>query len=793
MFKSYFKTAFRNFYRNGLYSVINILGLSIGVASFVLVLLYLNYELSYDKWSPGLKTVYRVSMDKDGEIEANTPAPLASLLTGHDPDIEAATMVQNSGDFEVLLDANDKKLYQKNLMYADSNFLKVMPYRLLKGNPVNALAAPNAILVNEELAHKLFGSGDVLGKTITMYGHEYLVNGVFAKPDGPSVYNTEAIARIADNNIHWGNYSYQTLVKTKQPVEPDQLDRSLNRIFYNERIKKDSTSLAEYQSKSSRTLLFSERLSAIHNFPVKGASNFKTVSTLMVLATLLLVIGAINFSNLSIAASIRRAREVGVRKVLGSGRRQIVKQFLGEFALQCLVAFGMGLLLLWPVLSYFKTAFGIEFDMLKATEGGTLALQLLTCFLIVVLISGLYPSFFLSRFSTSKILKGTYSEGSGGTGFRNILIVLQFVFSAFFVIASLGIKRQMDFMQSKDKGFSGSQVMRIQVLQQTGEAGFEQVRNRLLSIPGVEYVAKTTNMPGASFLDTMSLGFKFEGKSVRLGVVKISADFFDALQIPLITGRKFDTRPDDQHTKNIILNETAARKLGAGNLIGKLIYFPYTDSFPARIVGVIKDYNVSDYANPVVPLTYSINNEIGPYRWGGGLVLKLKGDDLRSTISAIEREWKSIEPGNPIRYSFIDEDFQKLFWSYVRTQNVILFFTVVAVVIALVGLFALISFVAKSRAKEISIRKVLGASAVRISAMLSLGFLKLVLIGTIAAIPVGWLAIRKWLETFVYKAPMGWELFLGAALILMVVSLVVLTIQTARAASSNPVKALRSE
>lgn len=793
MFKSYFKTAFRNFYRNGAYSVVNILGLAIGVASFVLVLLYLNYELSYDKWSPELKSVYRVSMDKDGEIEENTPAPLAALLMQHDPAIEAATMVQNSGNFEILMAANGKKLYQKNLMYADSNFLKVMPYKLLNGDPANAMTAPNAILVNEDVAHKLFGSADVVGKSITMYGHEFLVNGVFARPDGPSIYNTEAVVRIADNNIHWENFSYQTLVKMKTQVEPARLDRALNQVFYNERIKKDSTSLNEYQTKGSRTLLFSERLSAIHNFPVKGASDFKTVSTLMVLATLLLIIGAINFSNLSIAASIRRAREVGVRKVLGSGRGQIIKQFLGEFALQCLVAFGMGLLLLWPVSSYFKTAFGIGFDLLKATNSIVLGLQLFACFLLVVLISGLYPSFFLSRFSTSKILNGNYSEGSGGNGFRNVLIVLQFIFSAFFVIASLGIKKQMDFMQSKDKGFAGSQVMRIQVLQQTGEAGFDQVRNRLLSIPGVEYVAKTTNMPGSPFLDTMSLGFKFEGGDVRLGVVKISADFFDALQIPIVAGRKFDARPDDQHTRNIIVNETAARKLGTGNVVGKLIYFPYTDSFPARIVGVIKDYNVSDYANPVVPLTYSINNEIGPYRWGGGLVLKLKGNDLRATIAAIEREWKSIEPENPIRYSFIDEDFQKLFRSYIRTQNVILFFTVVAVVIALVGLFALISFVAKSRAKEICIRKVLGASAARISAMLSLGFLKLVLIGTIVAIPVGWLAIHKWLDTFVYKAAIGWELFLGAALILMLVSLIVLTIQTIRAAMSNPVRALRSE
>ncbi|SDE14626.1 ABC transporter permease [Niabella drilacis] len=793
MLKSYFKTAFRNFYRNGAYSVINVLGLAIGVASFVLVLLYLNYELSYDKWSPGLKSVYRVSMDKDGEIETNTPAPLAALLMNNDPNIEAATMVQNSGDFEVLLTAGDKKIYQKNLMYADSLFLRVLPYKIVEGNAANAMAAPNTILISEEVARKLFGSTDAMGKTITLYGRALMVNAVFAKPDGPSVYNTEAIVRIADNNIHWENFSYQTLLKMKQPVAPDLLDRSLNRVFYNERIKKDSTSLAEYQAKSSRTLLFSERLSAIHNFPVKGASNFKTVSTLMVLATLLLIIGAINFSNLSIAASVRRAREVGVRKVLGSGRWQIVKQFLGEFTLQCLIAFGTGLLLLWPVLSYFKAAFGIGFDLLKATDGAVLGLQLLACFLLVVLISGLYPSFFLSRFSTSKILKGHYSEGAGGNGFRNVLIVLQFVFSAFFVIASLGIKKQMDFMQSKDKGFSGSQVMRIQVLQKTGEEGFENVRNRLLSVPGVEYVAKTTNMPGAPFLDTMSLGFKFEGKEVRLGVVKISSDFFDALQIPLVTGRKFDERPDDQHTRNIILNETAARKLGAGNVIGKLIYFPYEDSLPARIVGVIKDYNVSDYANAVVPLTYSINNEIGPYRWGGGLVLKLKGNDLRSTIRAVEQEWKSIEPENPIRYSFIDDDFQKLFQTYIRTQNVILFFTIVAVVIALVGLFALISFVAKSRAKEISIRKVLGASAARISVMLSLGFLKLVLIGTIVAIPVGWLAISKWLETFVYKASVGWELFLGAALILVMVSLIVLAIQTLRAAASDPVRALRSE
>jgi putative ABC transport system permease protein len=332
MIRSYLKIAWRNISRSKSYSAINILGLATGLASFIIILLYLNYEMSYDKWDDSLQRVSKVSLIENSDIKETTPAPLASFIMAHYPGAEAVTSLMDAGDYEVLLTAGDKKNYQKGMVLADSSFLKVFPYKLTKGSAASALNVPNAVILKEEVSRKLFKNDNPIGKKLKINNaFEGIVTGVFKSPHTPSHMNVQLIARDVNekSNKFWENYSYQTYLKTSQPVTDEKIDDAINRLYYKERLQKNNQSFDSYKKGTYQTSLFVDKVQNIHNFPKHSSSNFLTVSVLLALAILLLLAGAINFSNLSVAQSIGRAKEVGVRKVLGSGRKQLIIQFMG--------------------------------------------------------------------------------------------------------------------------------------------------------------------------------------------------------------------------------------------------------------------------------------------------------------------------------------------------------------------------------------------------------------------------------------------------------------------------------
>ncbi len=797
MFKSYFKIAWRSLFKNKVYSSINIIGLSIGIASFVLILLYMNYELSYDKWNGSLKKVYRLGMEDQTGIlyDGATPAPLGDFLKTNYPKVESSTTLSGGGNYEIPVDAQGKKIFQSGIVEVDSLFFKVFPYELVQGNIENVLEAPDAAVISEEVSAKLFGGESPIGKTIKLYNViNVKITGVLKKVEQPTSLKTEILFRSPyyKSNFHWNNYSFVTYLKLNNAAKIKTIEADINKVYYDLRIKQDSASYAEYQNSEAKTSLFAEAIGDIHNFPKSGGSNFKTITILLGLAFLLLMAGAINFSNLSVATSIKRAREVGVRKVLGSGRRQIFWQFMSESAVLGLLSLIIAILLLIIVIPYFKTEFAIKFQLFNISNG-EVYLQLLTCMVVVVLVSGLYPSVFLSRFNTAKVLKGDYSQGRKGGGLRNTLLVSQFALSALFIFAVVVVKKQMNFMQSQDKGFVSNQVMRINVKQKTGEADFDLVRNKLLSIPGVEYVSKSTTVPGDEFVDTTASEYKFEGKTYRLTTVKVSADYFKTLAVNMAQGRDFNDSYADNHTQSVILNEAAVNFLGMKEPIGKNISYPFCDTFAAKVVGVVKNFNVQNFAETIRPVAYSIGNNACGYMWGGGLLVKLNGGSTGNTIQAIEKMWAGIEPDLPIRYSFLDENFEKLYLSYSRIQKVIEFFSLVAVIIAAMGLFALTAFLIKEKTREIGIRKLLGADVSHITFLVSKGFLKLVCIAVIIALPIGWWASQKWLETFAYRTNINWIVFAVTIFAVLLVAILTIGVQTIRAAKSNPVKNLRTD
>lgn len=797
MIKNYFKIAWRNLFRNKVYGTINIIGLAIGIASFILILLYMNYELSYDKWHASLQKVYRLGMeDKTGIIfEGSTPAPLGRFFKDNSPKVEAATIVSGSGNYEVMVAAGDKKIFQSGIMEVDSLFLKVFPYELRQGNREQALQAPNTAIISEEVSKKLFGNENPVNKTIKLYNAlEVTVAGVLKEADGPTSMNTQILFRppYEKENYHWSNYSYATYLKLDRTEDLKVLDTDLNKIYFEQRIKQDSASFAQYQASADKTVLFAEKLTDIHNFPKSGGSNFQTITVLLGLAFLLLLAGAINFSNLSVATSIRRAREVGVRKVLGSGRGRIFWQFMSESAVLGLISLIVAILLLLLVVPYFKQEFNIRLPLFNLTDG-SIYIQVMICMLVVVLLSGLYPAVFLSRFNTTKVLKGDYSQGKKGGGLRSGLLVAQFTLSAFFIFGVIVVNKQMRFMQNRDKGFVSDQVLRINVQQKTGEADFDVVRNQLLAIPGVQYVSKSTTVPGDAYIDTSAGTYKIEGQEVRLTTVKVSRDYFKTLNVPILQGRDFEDNYSDQHTRSVVLNEAAVKMLSLKDPVGQRINYPFCDTFQAKVIGVVKDFNVQNLANNIRPVAYSIGNNACGYMWGGGMLVKLNGPTAGNSVHAIEKLWAGIEPDMPIRYSFLDDNFQKLYMEYNRIQSVIGFFTLLAVVIAVMGLFALTAFLIKEKTREIGIRKILGADVSHITFLVSKKFLQLIGIAIAIALPVGWWISQQWLQTFAYRASVNWSVFLLT--IVAVFGIAVLTIgwQTIKAARTNPVKNLRTE
>lgn len=777
MLGHYLKLSFRNIRRSLGYSLVNILGLSVGVCSFLILLLYLNYELSYDRWHPDLKRVAKVSLLENEDVLNSTQAPLAALLREKASVVESATNFSRDENFETPLSTPEKRIVQKGTIAADSLFFKVFPYEIVAGERNGPLNRPNTVVISENIAKKLFGNESPIGKSIKFFNAlDCEVTAVMKGATGPGHMNVEIVFRNPNerNNYHWGNYSYLTYIKTKPAVKRGDVEPTIAKIFYEERLKTkhNNKSYAEFSVSGPQEGLFLDFVQDIHNFPRYGSSNIKTVSILIVLAAMLLIAGTINFSNLSIAAALPRAKEIGVKKVLGSSQKRLFWHFMGEVAIQCGIAFTIAALLLYLALPYFNQQFNVNLSLLKNGITYTIAVQLFLSFIVVVILSGLYPAIFLTRFNTTKVLKGDYSRGKNGVVFRNALIVLQFVVATFFIYSVVVVTKQLDYMQTRDKGFSGEQILRIQAYKMsTREEGFNALQSRLMQIKGVESVSKSTKIPGDKFNDTTTVAFKAEGKVYRMSSVKVSKDFFKTLNINLDQGRLFDDSYTDQHTRSAIINQTAANKLGYKNGKQNSIAFPDCDSIPLQVVGVVEDFNVLGMEQEIQPTVFTIGNEACMFQSGGAILVKINNGDISGTVKSIRTEWKDIEPDFDMKYSFLDDDFQQFFDTHIRLQRIVSFFGITAIVISLIGLFALTAFLIGQRRKEISVRRVLGADLVDLGLLLGKNYIRLIILAVVIAVPLSWWVAEKWLDGFAYRIDLsGWLFGLSAVGILVTVA-----------------------
>lgn len=812
MLKNYFKVAFRNLTRNKIFSIINIFGLAIGLTTCLLILVYIVSETGYDRQNKDADLIYRIAAVgslANGPQEkgwAGSPGPLAGALKADLPEIAQSTRLFRSflGDKFLLTVKNgrdQKQFYESNGYYADSTFFQVFTYDFSYGN-AKALERPNSIVISDELARKLFGGENPIGRPVSVglaFGNfDYTVTGVFRdqyrKSHIPahfllSMRNTD-VGRWVDHATDWASNSiFYTYIRLRSAQDLPAFQKKVNADVD----RHAAASLRAFGVNRQHILqpITSIYLHSNLDYEIAPVGNITTLYILGSIAVFVLLIACINFMNLSTARSAGRAKEVGVRKVLGAERRSLISQFLGESILMSGLALFLAIGLTRLLLPTFGSLVQKE---LQLFDEPLIWLGIGALTLLTGIVSGLYPAFYLSAFRPITVLKGKLLGNFSGLTIRKVLIVFQFTISIALVSGAIIIVRQLNYLDDRSLGFKKDQQLILPLQNQQADNNYIPLKNELAKIPAVRSVTGGSSYPGMSSIN--DLLFYGEGKTVRdvvdISLIAVEDDFIKTLGLALLRGREF-TKASTADSNSVVLNETALKQLGydPSTAIGRKIYFDLQGNHGTmEIVGVIKDFNFESLYSPIKPL--ALTTRFGTSRHSF-LVANLNSEKYASSLSEIEAAWKRINPSLPFTYSFLDKDFQANYEKDQRTSRVVGYFTVVTILIASLGLFGLSVFSAEQRTREIGIRKVLGASVSNIALLLSRDFLGLVCIAILIASPLAWYAMHMWLQNFAYQVPVSWWLFALSGLIAVGIACLTVSFQAIRSALTNPTKALRSE
>ncbi len=808
MFKSYFKTAARFLLKNKTFSFINILGLTLGTLCCLYIVLYVTDEYSYDKQHKDVQDIYRIdaySVAKQRGAESRwgtTVAPTAPLMKQDFAEVAQFTrVVPFLGVDKQLLAYKNRSFYETDAVNVDSTFFDVFSFHFLAGNPHTALLQPYSMVLLKPIAEKLFGSENPIGKTISIDNendgkHDYIVQGVVDESLGKShihanmfiTMNSNSTARFLMHTDNWISNSYiSCYVKLKPGVNVAALEKKFP-AFLN---KYAGAQLKEWGIEQH---LFLQNVRTIHTSDdIKGVSITKNVSPsfltiLSFIAVLIQVIACINFMNLSTARASKRAKEVGVRKVIGAGRKDLIKQFIGESLLLSTIGVLLALpmlLLLMPYLNSITKA-NIDYSFLADFKVWVAMAAMIA---ITGLLAGSYPAFYLSAFRVIKVLKGNFTSHVSAAGLRRTLVVFQFVLSIVLITTIIIIYSQLNFIKSKSLGFNKEQRLVLSLY--SGE-GFDKLPlfiDDVRKLAGVKMASNASKYLGTDILFNNNFLKPHESQSEGLNANFIIADeyFVRANGIQLISGRDF--RPTD--SAKVLVNETMVKKMGLTptTAVGTLLHD--NQNRIEEIVGVMKDFNYGSLHNDVSPFLLWINNKRFGY-WPY-ITVYTSADDYKSLLSNMEALWHKDLPGVPFDYAFIDEQVKKQYEADVTLSTIITSFTFMAIFISCLGLFGLAAFSAEQRRKEISVRKVLGATAPGLAGLLSKNFLQLVCIAFVIASPVAWWIMHIWLQGFAYRVTISWWMFAAAGIISFLIAMGTVSYQAIRAAIANPVNSLRSE
>lgn len=797
MIKNHLKVALRTLVRQKSYAAINILGLAVGLASCLLITIYVQHEKSYDRFYPDAERIYRVA---NGERGRWTPPPLAETMMKEIAEIEVATRV--SGLWESLFQIGDRSFIQEGSAHADPNMFKVFQTTFLKGNPDKALAEPNSIVLTESLAKKCFPDSEAFGETILIDEISMKVTGVVVDPPNNTHFPYQyVLSSIEPGHVNWTGNSVWTYAKAKQNTNAVFINESLRQLYKKyagpETLKWTGHASFEELEAEYPNRLFGYTLYPIvdihlHNphFSMNTGGDYKNVIIFSLIAIFILLVACINYINMATARSALRSKEVGIRKALGSYRKNIVSQFLVESMLITFIAVVLAIVIAGSSIEYFNQLTGRQFDLQTLFTPQNL-LIVFALLLIAGLLAGSYPAYIMSGFSPLKALRGQKQQ-AGKKGLRSGLVAFQFAISVFLVATTVVIFKQVQFMQSHDLGLNIDQTLVINGGRVIGEK-YEVFKTRLESLPGVEIVGKSSNVPFHGYGDWTYNVPSEDNRSVGPYNAFTSPEILDVLDLEIVKGRFFNKNLLSD-TSSVVINESLAKELGWENPIGKEISRQGMLDF--TIIGVMKNFNFTSLKHEIGPMIFRYgavaSMEIGEHHQAY-ILAKVSSNDLMNTLSSIEEIWNEHAREYPLDSFFLDDSFQRHYEAERKFGGVFTTFSLLAVFIAFLGLFALTTFVLQKRFKEIAVRKVLGATVPSLIRMMIKDFSILVVVGGIIGISVAFYWLNDWLEGYSYRIELSWYLLVIPILLILLLTWIVVSAKSYKAAVANPANALKEE
>ena len=808
MIKNYLKIAWRNLLKNKIFSFINIIGLAAGLACFILISLYIVDELSYDRFNEDADRIYRVDADvKFGGNElklAVASDPMGATLKRDYPQVEEYTRIYGSSGPKLIKKGNEF-IEEEHVANVDSTFFNVFSFPAISGNTKTALYEPNTVVITKSTAEKYFGTTDAIGKTVEADKVLYKVTAVIKDMPHNSHFNLGFLFSMKNVDYQFGNYlsmNFHTFIRLKEGTDYKAFEKNFKQvidkyIFPQAKQFMQINSMDDFYKSGNKLELHLMPLTAIHlrsdRFPELGTNgNIQYVYIFGAAALFILLIACINFMNLSTARSSSRAKEVGIRKVLGTERKNLIGQFLTESTLMAVIS-----LIIAIAIAYFTLPLFNNIAAKNLSLGSLFGIKILPFLLLLPLVVGIaagsYPAFFLSKFKPVIVLKGKINAGFKKNNLRSGLVVFQFFTSIVLIIGTVIIYKQINFIRNTNLGFNKDQVLIINSTTALGNNA-EAFKNEVLKMPGVKSGTISGYLPVNSSRSDNSYSKEAVMNSTNALSMQnwvIDYDYLQTMGMNMFKGRNF-SKEFGADSSAFILNETAAKVLGYDDPIGKKIYTNYqsatsTELRSYTIIGVVKDFHFESLRQNIFPLGFRLGNSTNL------ISFKISTTNVQPLIQEIENKWKSMASGMQFSYRFMDDAFDNMYRSEQRVGKVALSFAILVIIIACLGLFGLATYMAEQRTKEIGVRKVLGASVSNIVIMLSKDFAKLVLIASVFAIPLAWWAMNKWLQDFAYRINIGWWVFAAAGILALMIALLTVSSQAIKAAIANPVKSLRTE
>ena len=810
MLQNYFKIAFRNLWKNKGFSTINIIGLSIGLASFILIALYVIDELSYDRYNEKADRIYRINTDirfgGNDLILAVSSDPMGAVLKKDYPQVEDYVRFYNNGS--MLIKKGTQFINEENVVNADSTLFNVFTLPAVAGNTKNALDEPNTVVITESMAKKYFETTEAVGKNIETADKKlYKVTSVIKDIPVNSHFHFDFIFSMKNVQYNFGNYlsnNFQTYLLLKKGTDYKVFEKNFAQVidkyvFPQAKQYMKINSMDDFAKAGNKLEYSLIPLTDIHLHSDRAVelgtnSNIQYVYIFSAAALFILLLACINFMNLSTARSANRAKEVGIRKVLGSDKKALVHQFLAESLLMSFLSLFLALIMVWLVAPFFNDIAAKSLTM-HSLLGGKQLIFIIVLPVVVGLVAGSYPAFFLSSFQPITVLKGKLNAGFKRSRLRNSLVVFQFATSIILIIGTVIVYSQLNYIRTTRLGFQKDQVL---IINNTGALGsnIQPFKNDILKMSGITGATVSGNLPIPSGRNDNSFSKEavMDSKNgINMQAWNVDYDYIQTLGMEISKGRNF-SKEFGTDSSAIIINETTAKLLGYPDPIGKKLYTHYQAGnsgantlIAYNIIGVVKNFHFESLRQNFSPLCMRLEKD------NSLTSFKINSKNIQPLIKQIENKWKAILPAMPFSYQFMDESFDNMYRAEQRVGKIAVSFAILAILIACLGLFGLVTFASEQRTKEIGIRKVLGASVNSIVTLLSKDLLLLVIIASLIAFPVAWYAMHNWLQDFAFRIDISWWVFVAAGMSSLLIAFITVCFQAIKAAMANPVKSLRTE